>query len=136
MARIKRVKSSPKNGFTIIEVILGVFILGVVIIALIEVFLLAQNQALLNRRKDFASAYAQSLVENSRSTPFGSLANGTFSGSASSSSIPVTVNATRVIEDTSITGLKQIRVQYSFSHNGKTYTDYLVSYATDNGLND
>lgn len=128
-------KSYLSHGFTIIELLISMTILVMAILAFIEVFLLAQNLVKLNQRKEFASSYAQLLVEEARGMPYDSL-SGIFNGTASSTTIPATVTAARTITTTALPGLKQITISYSFPHRGKIYYDYLTTYAADNGLND
>lgn len=127
-----------KRGFTLIEVILGITIVGVTMIALVQVFVLAQNITTLNLRRDYALANAQDFIEQVRADPYNSLVNGTTTGSAFTylTPITITVNLARAIEDTTLAGLKQIRVTATFDHNGRSYTEHLVTYATRNGLND
>lgn len=132
MARQQRIT----NGFTLIEVMLAVTIVLTALIAIVGVFVLAQKMVVLNWKKEFASSYAQTLIEQTRSMPFASLTNGSIASAATNSVIPVTVNANQIIVDGPLTGLKQVTIDYQFSHRGKIYRNYLVSYATDGGLND
>lgn len=131
----KMIPKPPSQGFAIIELLISITILVVAILGLIEVFLLAQNMVKFNQRKEYASSYAQLLIEEARGRPYDSL-SGSFTGTAGNTTIPVTVTATRAITTTNMVGLKQITITYSFPHRGKTYYDYLTTYAGDNGLND
>lgn len=115
---------------------LAVTIILTALMAIIGVFVLAQNMVVLNWKKEFASSYAQTLIEQTRSTAYASLVGGSIDSTATNNFIPVTVNANRSIVDASLPNLKQITIDYQFSHRGKIYRNYLITYATDGGLND
>lgn len=106
------------------------------LIAMIGVFVLAQNMVSLNWKKEFASSYAQTLIEQTRAKPYTSLTTGSIASAATNNFIPVTVNANQIIADTPLPNLKQVTIDYQFNHRGKIYRNYLTSYATDGGLND
>jgi prepilin-type N-terminal cleavage/methylation domain-containing protein len=127
-----------QSGFTLVEMVLATAILSSAILAMIGAFILASHMVMLNRNREFASALGQSLIEQVRGATYAGLSGyGTFSGTAVSGGQPnLQAQAEGSVTDGPLSGLKQITVRYWFSYKGRTYQNYLVSYAADGGLND
>jgi prepilin-type N-terminal cleavage/methylation domain-containing protein len=147
---LMRRRTKKEGGFSLIEVLVTIFILGAVCITLISVFIYGFN--LLQRTKDVAVAtqFAQEEVEKYREKKFDSVTNvdtTVFLASLPIASYPYLFRedgttpflrngqAQTVIQDGTDINIKKLTVRVFWDYRGQQQNRYVVTYISREGVN-
>lgn len=121
-----------KKGFTTVELLAGVTIIAIVVIALYLALILSTRFQAQAKRMTIATVEAQRELENKRNTTFANLAVGT-----STSNLTNLPNGQKTVTISSVaSNLKRIVVTVTWQVGDIQKTVTLDSYATLRGLND
>lgn len=132
---IKKVIGSSKKGFSLIEVLIAVFILGIVSLTLISVFIYGFNVIYKTKQLTLATQIAQEEVELIRNMNFDDIL--TLDSSYSHDSLSELVNGTGTLslQDGPGTDIKKLTVSVTWDYRGSTLRKDVVTFITREGVN-
>ncbi len=125
-----------KNGFTLIEVMIAMFVLLIGMLALLNTAAVVIDNNLANILRDESSSVAESSMNTLKNTPFPSLAVGTsgptvvtrlFKGIAVNYSVSTTIAQPDIANPDTLT----LQVKVTWTYKGNTYTHSISSVANN-----
>jgi len=131
MMSIKR----KKDGFTFIEVLITMLILGVVLIALLSCFIYGFSILSRMRQMTIATQSIQEELELIRNMPFNNILG--LDNSFTNESLSLLENSSGIIslEDSAGDDIKKLTVSVLWSHHGRQMRRDVVTYVTKKGIN-
>lgn len=133
--RVKKVIRSSKKGFSLIEVLIAVFILGIVSLTLISVFIYGFNVIYKTKQLTLATQIAQEEVELIRNMNFDDIL--TLDSSYGHDSLSELVNGTGTLslQDGPGTDIKKLTVSVTWDYRGTSLRKDVVTFITREGVN-
>ena len=124
-----------KDGFTFIEVLVTMLILGVVLIALLSCFIYGFNIIFRMRQMSIATQSIQEELELIRNMPFDDILS--LDSSFTNESLSLLENSSGIIsvEDSTGDDIKKLTVSVLWSFRGRQMRKDIVTYVTRKGIN-
>jgi len=124
-----------KDGFTFIEVLITMLILGVVLIALLSCFIYGFSILSRMRQLTIATQSIQEELELIRNMPFNNILG--LDNSFTNESLSLLENSSGIIslEDSAGDDIKKLTVSVLWSHHGRKMRRDVVTYVTRKGIN-
>lgn len=97
---MKRVRASDESGYTIVELMIAIILLGIIVYSTFQLFTALVNSSLLMKRKAVALSLATNQMEYLKSLPYNSLA---VAGGSIVSSNPLPATVTKTLAGTKYT---------------------------------
>ena len=126
---------NPKKGFSLIEVLIAVFILGIVSLTLISVFIYGFNVVYKTKQIALATQIAQEEVEVIRNMNFDDILSLDSSFSHDSLSELVNGVGTLSLQDGPGIDIKKLTVSVTWNYRGTTQKKDVVTFITREGVN-
>jgi len=129
-------RRKKEKGFTLIEVLITIMILGMVLISLISCFIYGFNVLARTKRTSIATQCVQKEVENIRSKTFAEIL--ALGNTWTNENFVKLDNATgvRAIEDSGIgADIKKLTISLTWTYRGRTMEQSIVTYITKEGIN-
>ena len=140
-------RDGNERGFSLIEVLITVFILGVVCITLISVFIYGFNLLQKTKKVAMATEIAQAEVERYRNTPYA-----TIKGLATGTALPLTTESQTLLDTPeyftngagsatleTIAGgddnIRKLTIQITWTYRGRPQEKNVVTYIASSGIN-
>ncbi len=124
---------NPQPAFTIIEIIITIFVISIGFFAVYSMFTLSNSIVIRSHHTNQAYLIANQTIEKLRAQPFSAINNDT---TTEATSILPSGLITKAISAYNLdTSLKQINITVSWSERGKTISVNIVSLATPRGIN-
>ncbi len=114
-----RRRAYPRDGFTVMEVIISAFLLTVGLIATAQLVMMATGQVALSKQQSDAAALASQTVEQYRDITFNSLAQGTYTKNSTIGATTYSVQTVVTVNDPT-TGMKRVAVTVTWG-GGQSY---------------
>ncbi len=147
MSSQMRERNRKKGGFSLIEVLITIFILGVVCITLISVFIYGFNLLQKTKKVAMATEIAQAEVERYRNTPYA-----TIKALATGTALPLTTESQTLLDQPeyftegdgsttleSVVGgdenIRKLTVQIRWMYRGQQQEKNVVTYIASTGIN-
>lgn len=119
-----------QRGFSMIELMIAITMLGVGILSLAGLYPLAMQRVSAGDLESRATFHAQSKIEELKTTPWDNLVN-----TAAVDTVDVRFQRVwQIQEDTPVVGMKQIQVVVSWADNKGPRDVTLASYLSDSGM--
>lgn len=129
-------RKKKDEGFTLIEVLITMVILGVVLIALITCFIYGFNVLARTRQTALAAQCAQKELESIRNMPFNQvLALGTSWTHENLAKLENGQGALTVQDSGLGEDIKKLTVRVTWTYRGRNMRDEIVTYVTREGIN-
>lgn len=126
MSRMQGQIRSPKNGFTLLEILLTLVLLGVGLVCLVSALSLILTSGGINESELVATNLAQEKIESLKNTSYAGIAN-----EARAAVSGFTSYEREVAVTTPVTGLKEINVTVYWTHRNSELNRNLVTYRSE-----
>lgn len=126
MPRMQGQIHSPENGFTLLEILLTLLLLGVGMVSLVSAITLILTSGGINESELIATNLAQEKIETLKNTSYSGIANEARAAVSGFSSFEREVAVT-----TPVTSLKEITVTVYWNHKISELSKNLVTYRSD-----
>ncbi len=126
MPRMQGQIHSPENGFTLLEILLTLLLLGVGMVSLVSAITLILTSGGINESELIATNLAQEKIETLKNTSYSGIANEAKAAVSGFSSFEREVAVT-----TPVTSLQQITVTVYWNHKTTELSKNLVTYRSD-----
>ncbi|MFC2168117.1 prepilin-type N-terminal cleavage/methylation domain-containing protein [Acidobacteriota bacterium] len=134
-AKMIQNQEDPQRGFSLIEVLLAIFILGIVSITLISVFIYGFNVVFKTRQVTLATQIAQEQVELVRNLNYNEILLLGSSYSHDSLSDLVNGTGTQAIENGPGDDIKKLTISVTWDFRGANLRKDIVTFVTREGVN-
>ena len=131
---IQKLKN-PREGFSLIEVLIAIFILGIVSVTLISVFIYGFNVVFRTKQVTMATQIAQEEVDHIRNMNFDDIL--TLDSSFNHESLSELVNGqgSLSLEDGPGTDIKKLTISVLWDYRGTNMRKDVVTFITREGVN-
>ena len=124
------VRKSDQRGFSLVELMIAITVLGVGVLSLAGLFPLAMNRVNVGDLESRATFHAQAKLEDLKRVPWAQLVD-----DASADTVDVVFARTWTIqEDAPVAGMKQVQVNVTWADNKGPRTVSISSFLSDSGM--